>query len=89
MLSATKQPISITLATTVGHFYVTLTLQTYIIWLDHLVLIAIITRVQEFCFDVCVSIIMLCYEGCVNIDENLSNVIIIIFLELLIPRFYV
>ena len=37
MLSATKQAISIKLATTVGHFYVTLTLtsQTFI-WLVHL-----------------------------------------------------
>ena len=39
MLSVTKQVISITLATTVGHFYVTLTLtlQTFI-WLVSLVL---------------------------------------------------
>ena len=33
MLSATKQAISFKLATTVGHFYVTLTLQTFIVWL--------------------------------------------------------
>ena len=37
-LSATKQAISIKLATTVGHFYMTLTLQTFI-WLAQLVLI--------------------------------------------------
>ena len=37
MLSETKQAISITVATTVGHFYVTLILQTFI-GLDHLVL---------------------------------------------------
>ena len=36
MLSATKQAISVKPATTVGHFYVTLTLQIRI-WLDHLV----------------------------------------------------
>ena len=35
MFSASKQAISIKLATTVGHFYVTLTLQTYL-WLGHL-----------------------------------------------------
>ena len=37
MLAATKQAISIKLATTTGQFYVTLTLQTFT-WLDHLVL---------------------------------------------------
>ena len=37
MLSATKQAISMTLATTVGHFfYMTSCLQTFI-WLDYLV----------------------------------------------------
>ena len=34
---ATKQAISIKLVTTVIHFYVTLTLQAFIIWLAHLV----------------------------------------------------
>ena len=37
VLSAIKQAIRIKLATTVGHFYVTLTLQTFT-WLAHLVL---------------------------------------------------
>ena len=37
MLSATKQAVSIKPATTVGHFYETLTLQTFIL-LDHFVL---------------------------------------------------
>ena len=38
MPSATKQAISIKIATNAGHFYMTLTLQTHIyIWLDHLV----------------------------------------------------
>ena len=36
IISTTKQATSITLATTVGHVYVTLTLQTCI-WLDYLV----------------------------------------------------
>ena len=38
MMSATKPAISIKLiATTVSHFYVTLLLQTFVIWLGHLV----------------------------------------------------
>ena len=36
MVPATEQAISIKIAATVGHFYVTLTLQL-VIWLDHLV----------------------------------------------------
>ena len=37
IVSTTKQATSMTLARTVGHFYVTLTLKTFI-WLDHLVM---------------------------------------------------
>ena len=37
MKTTLKQEINIKLATTVGHFYVTLTLKMFI-WLDHLVL---------------------------------------------------
>ena len=56
MLSATKQKISIIkLVTTVGHFCVTLTLQTFTIWLDHLVSFQINTilycsSLSSFCF---------------------------------------
>ena len=43
MLSATMQAISIKLARTVGHFYVTLTFQTFI-WLDQLLCVCFLVR---------------------------------------------
>ena len=47
MHSAAKQATSIKFATTVGHFYVTLTLQMFI-WLDHFVLCLHILPIKTY-----------------------------------------
>ena len=58
MLTATKQAINIKLATTVGHFYetLTLTLQTFI-WLDQLVFLC--KLILRFLYVVVVAVVRL------------------------------